>query len=331
MRSLSSLLVWAWLMASSFIVSGNMDAFASPIATSAFRFALALWLIFMLLVWQWKRSGLNVKQALVSLLSSKVRCLHYIFISGTLVGFFIGLFVALKYTTPLNTSVLYTLVPLMGVFIARVWLGEVLIFLKICGFVLGSLGACVILFSHQGLSDFSAISRVSLLKGINFEINRGDLIFLLACFLLALHVVSVQKWGRTLAPLSGAFMIMLFGLVWLIPITLIWGELGLVKWQQSGFWLNSLYLTLFATLFTFILQQSLVASVGASKLLAFSYSIPLWVACYTAFAQQTLSSLLSSGFILGLVLLGLAYCLIESHSLVMFKRQRINRWRSSKP
>ncbi len=116
MSSFFTLLLWAWLMASSFIVSGHMVAFASPIATSAFRFLLALLILFPVLLFSWQRAGLSKAEQFQTLFSSGQRIFHYVVISGALVGFFIGLFVALQSTTPLNTSVLYTLVPLMGVF-----------------------------------------------------------------------------------------------------------------------------------------------------------------------------------------------------------------------
>jgi len=317
MKLCSSILLWAWLMASSFVVSANMLVYASPIATSVFRFILALLMVFLLLILKWKRAGLKVSDQLSQLLGSRQQCLHYIMISGALVGFFIGLFAALEYTTALNTSVLYTLVPLMGVLISRILLNERLNFLKVAGFIIGSIGASVVLFSTQSM--LSNMLSVSSGQGLNrviaeimhFDWNKGDLIFLAACVLLALHLVSVQKWGRSLPALSGAFMIMLFGSLWLVPISLIWGNLDQVQWQLAGFWVNALYLTVFATLFTFVLQQRLVVTVGASRLLAFSYTIPVWVACYTAFFHDQLKSLMNFAFIIGLLLLWLAYLLIE--------------------
>ncbi|MBU1294752.1 MAG: DMT family transporter, partial [Gammaproteobacteria bacterium] len=228
----------------------------------------------------------------------------YVVISGALVGFFIGLFVALQSTTPLNTSVLYTLVPLIGVMIARVWLKEVAPLWRVIGFVLGSIGAMTVLFSTQGFS---------VQDNDGFQWHSGDYIFVGACFLLALHVVSVQKWGRSLGALSGAFMIMLFGTLWLLPIALIWGELDQVQWLSQGFWINVLYLTVFTTLFTFVLQQRLVMTVGASRLLAISYTIPVWVALFTALTQSRLLSLVDWPFASGIVFLGVALFLIDGN------------------
>ncbi|MBJ7539422.1 DMT family transporter [Marinomonas transparens] len=301
MTQLFYLLLWAVLMASSFVVSGNMVSYASPLATSSFRFMLALLIMLVILWGRWynasKRGGDSVASQFKALFQSRGRMGHYVVISGALVGFFVGLFVALQSTTPLHTSVLYTLIPLVGVVIARVWLKEVASWVRVSGFILGSFGAMVVLFSTQGEDDFTW--------------HQGDYIFLGACVLLALHVVSVQKWGRSLGALSGAFMIMLFGSLWLLPITLIWGHLAEVQWYAMGFWVNALYLTVFTTLFTFMLQQKIVMTAGASRLLAFSYTIPIWVVLFTALAQSGFSTLVNLGFLIGLSFIFIALLVID--------------------
>lgn len=297
MNQFIMLLLWAWLMASSFVVSGHMVEYASPIATSAFRFLLAMVILFPVLLFQWHRAKLSKSEQLKALFASRQRLFHYAVISGSLVGFFIGLFVALKSTTPLNTSVLYTLVPLMGVLIAKVWLKEAAPFLKVLGFLMGSFGAVVVLLSTQHYDDL--------------QWRSGDYVFLSVCFLLAFHVVSVQKWGRSLDPLPSAFMIMLFGALWLLPIALLWGELDQVMWLSEGFWITILYLTVFTTLFTFVLQQLLVRTAGASRLLAFSYTIPVWVALFTAVSQSRFSSLSDWRLLVGMALVCVALFLID--------------------
>lgn len=308
MNAFFTLLIWAWLMASSFIVSGNMVTYASPIATSGFRFLLALIIMFSVLSFTWYRDNLSIRQQLKGLFHSPRQAFHYLLISGSLVGFFIGLFVSLETTTPLNTSVLYTLIPLMGVIITKVWLNISTSWIKVTGFIIGSMGATGVLFSTQmhSLKEFQS-----------FQWNQGDALYIGACVLLAFHVVSVQKWGRVNKPFTGAFMIMLFGTIWLIPIAVIWGELGNVKWGATGFWVNALYLTVFTTIFTFVLQQRLVRTVGANRFLAFSYTIPVWVAFYTAFADSKLSSLLNIGFILGLTCLAISLYLIDRQSVTI--------------
>ncbi|MBJ7554982.1 DMT family transporter [Marinomonas spartinae] len=297
MNALLLLLLWAWLMASSFIVSGHMVQYASPLATSAVRFLLSLLMMLPALMVSWHRSGLNILDQFHALFQSKRRLLHYLMISGALVGFFVGLFTSLEFTTPLHTSVLYTLIPLMGVLIAFVWLRELPSWWRVLGFVLGSMGAMIVLLATHSSGTFGW--------------NKGDSLFLGACLLLAFHVVSVQKWGHTLGALPGAFMIMLFGTVWLLPIALIWGNIEQVQWLSFGFWSTILYLTIFTTLLTFVLQQRLVTTVGASRLLAFSYTVPIWVAVYTAFSQARWSDLFDFGFVTGVSIVLLALILIR--------------------
>ncbi len=295
------LFVWAILMASSFVVSGNMAVYASPIATSFLRFIVALGLMTaVIFLNNYRTRGSQCDAStwtLKGLFSSPQRLLHYFLISGALVGFFIGMFVALESTTPQHTSVLYTLVPLMGVAVARVWLKESTSWGKVLGFLFGSIGAMMVLFSTQ---DTGMLVW-----------NKGDYVFLASCVLLALHVVLVQKWGRSIGALQGAFMIMLFGSLWLLPITLLWGHLEQVEWLELGFWSNTLYLTIFTTLFTFMLQQKLVIRLGANRLLAATYTIPVWVACYVALTTLNWSLLLNVGFAAGVGILLIALYMID--------------------
>ncbi|BFM50523.1 DMT family transporter [Marinomonas sp. THO17] len=303
MNPLIMLFVWALLMASSFVVSGNMVMYASPIATAFFRFVFALVLMAGILFFK----KYLVKTEHHFLLQMKAlfkgpTMWHYAMISGSLVGFFIGMFIALQSTTPLHTSVLYTLVPLMGVLIAKFWLDEAMSPVKVFGFVLGSFGAILVLLATQGSGPFVW--------------HKGDYIFLAASVLLAFHVVSVQKWGKSVEAFEGAFLIMLFGSIWLLPIVLWWGDLANVAWGQLGFWLNALYLTIFTTLFTFMLQQILVRRVGANRILAASYTIPVWVAVYLVLTTWNWSLLLNMGFALGLVCLLVALYLIDQQTKI---------------
>ncbi|RBO85951.1 DMT family transporter [Marinomonas aquiplantarum] len=303
MNPFITLFVWALLMASSFVVSGNMVAYASPIATAFFRFVLALVLMVgILLVKMQMNKSVNKAKGVTQLsaLFSSQKVWQYAVISGALVGFFIGMFAALESTTPLHTSVLYTLVPLMGVLIAKFWLGESASILKVFGFVLGSFGAVLVLLATQGNGPFVW--------------HKGDYIFLGASVLLAFHVVSVQKWGQAVGAFEGAFLIMLFGTIWLLPIAIMWGDLSSVAWGELGFWLNGLYLTVFTTLFTFMLQQILVRSVGANRILAASYTIPVWVALWLALSSWQWTLLFNMGFGLGLVCLLLALYLIDKQN-----------------
>ena len=313
MKQLTLLTLWAWLMASSFVVSGKIVPYSPPMATTGLRFALALliilpvlWLLKARQISQEQQSPAKHRQVLLQLRTDLMQqqvILPYLFISASLVIFFIGMFKALENTTALNTSVIYTLLPLLGLLISVFWLKDKISLKKLSGFVLGSSAALILLFSSQ---DTQALSWQS-----------GDLIFFIALIFLALHVVAVQKWGSRVQVLEGAFLIVLIGSLLLLPVILLTGDLNQVQWQDSSFWFYYLHLTLFTTVMTFILQQWLVKNGGANQVLAFSYTIPLWVALYNAAVYsalnqtgQNLFDQFTIGFYLGLTLLLLALSLI---------------------
>jgi len=248
-----TLLLWVSLMASSFVVSEQLLPYLNPIASTGLRFILATILMFPFI------GKVSFEQLNYSIL------LRYSFISLFLVLFFIGLFEALKTTTVLRTSVIYTLLPLLSVGITYIGLKIITPKRQIAGFLIGTLGAIWVLmvFTQE--------------KFVFFEWRLGDSIFLVACCCLALHVALIKKWAIDVPPILGAFYIMLLGSLILLPFIILWGDLSNIAWQQSLLWQTLLYLTIFTTIITFYLQQYLLKSVGPNRLLGFTYLIPSFV------------------------------------------------------
>jgi len=248
-----TLLFWVSLMATSFVVSEQLLPYLNPIASTGLRFILATILMFPFI------GKVSFEQLNYSIL------LRYSFISLFLVLFFIGLFEALKTTTVLRTSVIYTLLPLLSVGITYIGLKIITPKRQIAGFLIGTLGAIWVLmvFTQE--------------KFVFFEWRLGDSIFLVACCCLALHVALIKKWAIDVPPILGAFYIMLLGSLILLPFIILWGDLSNIAWQQSLLWQTLLYLTIFTTIITFYLQQYLLKSVGPNRLLGFTYLIPSFV------------------------------------------------------
>lgn len=248
-----TLLIWVSLMASSFVVSEQLLPFANPIASTGLRFILATLMMLVL-----------IKEVPLKRLTSKV-LQHYSLISLCLVLFFLGLFEALKTTTALKTSVIYTLLPLFSVVFAYLTLKVVTPPKLVLAFIMGSIGAIWVLIAFTQ-EDFSLA-----------QWQLGDSIFLAACCCLAMHVILIKKWTADVPATLGAFYIMLIGSILLLPFLLLFGDLSNVAWQQEAFWQTLLYLTVFTTMATFMLQQYLLKKVGPNRLLAFTYLIPTLV------------------------------------------------------
>ena len=279
-------------MASSFVVSKDLLPYANPVASTGLRFILAS--IFMLpIVW-----NTNLRNKNTRFIGAK-GIIQYSFISLFLVLFFLGLFEALKTTSALRTSVIYTLVPLISVALTYAVLKLKTSKTKVIGFMLGTIGAIWVLLTINP-------ENVQLLQW-----NPGDSIFLVACFSLALHVILVKKWGTDVPPAEGAFYIMVIGGIILLPFLFLFGDLSTLAWQQIQFWKTLLFLTIFTTMATFFLQQYLVQQVGPNRLLAFTYLIPGLVAILQGLTITT--QLWNS--LPGILLTFLALCLISQNQI----------------
>lgn len=247
-----ALFVWLILTASSFVVSAELLPHANPIASTGLRFLLACVLMLPFFLRR------------IPVLTRKI-VLRYLWISLFLVLFFVGLFKSLQTTTALRVSVIYTLLPLLTVFVSYCALRFRASPRQLVGFVLGSGGAVWGLLATSG-------------DGFDFWVwHSGDSLFLLSCVCLALHVVLIKKWLVSVDPVQSVFMILLMGGVLLIPFVLSYGELQQVHWESQNFWITFLYLTCFTTIGTFLLQQYLLRHFGPDHLLAVSYLIPFCI------------------------------------------------------
>ncbi|NRB41980.1 MAG: DMT family transporter [Pseudomonadales bacterium] len=255
------LFIWVGLMASSFVVSETLQPFANPIASTGLRFLLASDFMLPFIV---KFYSLSMSRALFA---------RYLFASLFLVLFFVGLFESLKTTTALRTSVIYTLLPLLTVFFSFIKMRVKASGRQLAGFILGSIAASWVLLAGNEQLQSMLIWYA------------GDTIFLLACLSLSVHVVLIKQWAVEEPPALSAFYILACGSIILLPLLLLYGNLGSIAWDNSAFWYSLLYLTLFTTLATFLLQQYLLQTLGANHLLAFTYLVP---------AVVLLPSLLSS-------------------------------------
>lgn len=133
--SLMLLLLWVALIASSFVVSEHLLPYANPVASTALRFILASLLMAPLVIPRYPA------------FPSREMLFKYFVITLFLVLFFLGLFQSLKTTTATRTSVIYTLVPLMTVFISYISLRATTKRHQLIGFILGTLGATWVLLT----------------------------------------------------------------------------------------------------------------------------------------------------------------------------------------
>jgi drug/metabolite transporter (DMT)-like permease len=186
-------------------------------------------------------------------------------ISASLVFFFWCMFLSLRYTSALNTSVIYTLVPGISGAYAVVLVRERLGKGKLLALGLGLAGALWVIFRGD----------VSLLLSMAW--NKGDLIFLAGCFSMALYTPLVKLLHRGEPMLVMTFWILVTGSGWLLLVS--GNRLFTVDWQgvPPMVWVGIVYLAIFTTIITFFLTQYAVPYIGPTKAMAYSYLYPCLV------------------------------------------------------
>jgi drug/metabolite transporter (DMT)-like permease len=183
-------------------------------------------------------------------------------ISGCLVIFFCCMFLSLRYTSALNTSVIFALVPSISGGYALIFIGERLQKEQLLALACGLIGVVWVIFRGD-LSQFFAM-----------EWNKGDLIFLGGCFAMGLYtpLVKILHRGESMAIMT--FWVLVTGSLWLLLFAGY--KLNTVDWTAvpAFAWLGVIYLAVFTTIITFFLTQYAVPYLGPTQVTAYSYLYP---------------------------------------------------------
>ncbi|MEN8200200.1 MAG: DMT family transporter [Thermodesulfobacteriota bacterium] len=244
------MLLCATLVSGSFPVGEAISGDLDPAVLTLVRFGLASVLFAPLIQY---RYGLGVSPGAL---------FRYALVSACLVIFFWCMFYSLRFTTALNTSAIFTLVPsLAGVyamFLNRERLGRS----RLIALFLGLVGALWVIFKGD-MDLFLTLSW-----------NRGDLIFFIGCLFMGLYTPLVRLLHRGEPMLQMAFWIMVTGSLWLL---LIGGpKLAVVAWSEvpARAWYGIVYLAVFSTIVTFFLTQYSILFLGPTRVMAYSYLYP---------------------------------------------------------
>ncbi|MBY5994238.1 DMT family transporter [Ferrimonas balearica] len=247
-----ALLLYAFLISTSFPLASFLGAHYSPLLTTLLRFAIAA-LGFGLLLAQrgrlrwpgWARVG---RFALISL---------------PLTGFFLLMFIAGQSATALAMGSLSTLVPLFSCLLAWLWLGQRPHAVRVGALVLGALGALWVLTGGQ---------PDRLMTG---GWPTGNTVFLLACLLMGIYPLVLKRLHRGEPMLEVTGWSLITGTGWLLIATVLWQPE--LQWPDGAQLSAILWLATATTMVTFFLFQSASLVVGASSANAYSLLTPGFV------------------------------------------------------
>lgn len=186
-------------------------------------------------------------------------------ISACTVGFFWCMFEGLRYTTALNTSVIFTLVPGISGIYSMIFLHERLGRNRILALFFGMAGAIWVIFRGD-------VGRL-----LAMEINDGDLIFLVGCFMMAGYTPLVKRLHQQESMVVMTFWVLATGVGWLLILS--FSSLSSVAWAEVGgrVWAGIIYLAIFSTIITFYLTHLATLYLGPTRVMAYSYFYPALV------------------------------------------------------
>ncbi len=188
---------------------------------------------------------------------------RYGVVGGSYGFFFILMFQSLKETSALNTSTIYTLLPLITVLLGRL-VGEPLRFRQLWVLALSMVATLWVIF------------RGDIGQLIEFQISRGDWIFFGGTCCLAVYLLSMKKLQRDESRVCFTFfsLLMTTAALW---VAAIWRTGGL-QFPDAGVWLGIAYLAGPSTAVTFWILQLVTPRIGPTRVVAYTFLTPSAVA-----------------------------------------------------
>lgn len=222
-----------------------------PAVMMCLRFVLAALLMAPIVAW---REGLTLPEAR--------SILRYLALGAPLAFFFWCMFEALRTTSGLNTSAIFTIVPGLAALFGAVLVGERLGLHRLAALFLGMIGALWVIF--RGDPD----------RLTNLEVTIGDGIFLAGCVGYAVYSSLIKFLHRGEPILVQSFWTMVAAALWLLAASNV--KLWRTDWSgvETVVLGGIVYLAVLPTLITFFLTQYTTLRLGPTRVQAYGYALP---------------------------------------------------------
>lgn len=242
------------LVATSFPVGGAIAHGLDSLVLTFLRFTLAAVLFAPIVVWRYGLAMPGWRDLA-----------RYSALSACLVGFFWGMFSALRHTSVLNTATIYTLTPVITAAVSAVLLKEKLSGAARIALPFGMIGAIWVIFR----GDPAAL--------ISLRLGLGDGIFFAATIAMGFYVplVKVLHRGEPMAQMT--FWTLATGALWLLMLSA--PRLSGVEWDAvpGVVYAGIAYLAVFTTVVTFFAIQWSTTVIGPTKVMSYTYLNPALV------------------------------------------------------
>lgn len=244
-------LIWS----SNFIIGKVLIRDLPPFTITCARFGVSLVILMIIL----KAGGLLRRPGRDLILPLVLLGLSGVFAFNTV------LYIGLKYTTAVNSTIINAFSPISVAIVSSFWLGDRLAARQLAGLLLSFLGVAVI----------AARGSTGVLLSLSF--NPGDVMVFLDTLVWAFYTVLGKKVMARLTPLETTAYANLAGVLFLLPAMFLeWG--GTAPAFGQGQVLGLIYLGIFASVLAFLGWNKGVLEIGPARAAAFYNLIPVYAA-----------------------------------------------------
>ncbi len=253
-RAHGAMLLYAFLVSTSFPVGAAITRDLDPVVLTCLRFAVAA-LSFAAVVTaagEWRRPSAG-------------GLLRYAVISLTMCGFFVLMFEALRWTDPLSAGALFTLTPLMTAVIGFLLVGQRCSSAQAACLALGALAASWVVFDGR-------LERL-----LALDLGYGELLFLLGALCFAAYTPAVKRLHRGESLLLMTFWVLFCGALLLAAYGA--PRIAATDWSAvpAEVFLGVVYLAVCNTALTFVIAKYASLRLQAFKVMAYTYLTPAFV------------------------------------------------------
>lgn len=255
LRGHLAMLAFSAVVAGSFSLGSLIANEVAPIALMAVRFLLAA---MVLAVAVHVRVGFRGHDALRA-------PWRYLVLGGLYAAYFVLMFEGLKTASPISTSALFTLTPLISGLFGYILMRQVMTRRMALALSIGAAGALWVIFR----ADLQAL--------LHFDIGRGEMIFFVGMVSHAIYAPMVARLNRGEPALVFTFWALSGGFVLLTVLG--WREIQATDWAELRplVWIILIYLAVMASALSMFFVQYASLRLPSAKVMAYTYLTPSWV------------------------------------------------------
>ncbi len=168
----------------------------------------------------------------------------------------------LNYTSPIDSSIIVTINPILVMIIASLAIAEKITISKIVGMTIGAFGALLVIL-NRGIADFGSDHFI------------GNLMIFASTFFYAGYLVVVKPLMQKYDPLTVIRGVFLVGLILIFPFGI--GSLVHTSWQiiPAGIWGSIIFVLIGPTFLAYLFLSWGLRQVRATTVSIYNYSQPV--------------------------------------------------------